>query len=328
MFDQAPNLGPGTADLTTHTLEIGLLLLGAWLLGLLLGYLLYARHRQRADALAAELADARQRKLELEQTLVSERYRTAELEKTQAALEQDLRRSEADLAITEGKLQRLQAQEEAYAPEAPAVSAAPKLPTGPEVRAADTGIGAAFERTNLQVIEGIGPKVESVLRRHGVDSWQELAARSPEAIGVLLTQGGVNARVHAPDSWVRQAELATRGDWSALIEMQRFIGGSAATGTSKVEKLHLRQTGGGDYKRNDLRIVDGIDAQVEALLHQAGIRTWRELGQANSKQLREILINAGADPRHRRPDTWPRQAQLADAANWKDLEALQRTLAS
>ena len=330
MFEQAPNAGPGTADLTTHTLEIVLLLLGAWLLGLLLGYLLYARYRKRAAALTTELEESRQKALDLEQQLVSGRYQHDELQKTHNVIVSDLRRSEADRAILEGKLQRLEAQSDSFDSVSSDDFADGPLAT-PEIRAADNGIGAAFERSNLQIIEGIGPKIEAALHRHGVDSWAALAEQTPAQLTAMLTQHDINARVHAPDNWPRQAELAARGDWPALIEMQKFMsgakrGGSATTGTSKVEKCYAKQTGGGDYKRNDLKIVTGISPRIEALLQQAGIRTWKELGQSAPKQLREILINAGADPRNSRPDTWPRQAQLADAANWKDLEALQRTI--
>ena len=321
MFEQAPNAGPGAANLTTHTLEIALLLLGAWLLGLLLGYLLFARYRKRAAALEAELKQVKAHAHETEQQLVSQRYQHDELRKAHHLLESDLRHSEADRTILEGKLQRLEAQEELL------VETTAAGPEPPEIRAADSGIGAAFERSNLQVIEGIGPKIESVLRQRGINQWGDLAERSVEQLTTALTEAGINPKVHTPDNWPRQAELAARGDWTALIELQKFVSGNVrGGGTAKVEKLHARQSGGGDFKRNDLQIVVGINAQIAGVLQQAGIRTWKELGQHNPKQLRQILIDAGVDPRHNRPDTWPRQAQLADAANWRDLEALQRTL--
>lgn len=324
MFEQAPTLGPGTGTLTEHALDIGLLLLGAWLLGWLFGYLLNAKHRRRAAALETELQTWKTKQQQTEQQLISQRYQHDELRKTHNLLSSDLRHSEAERIILEGKLQRLENREEDLAG---AVLDATPARRPPEVRAADSGIGAAFERSNLQIFEGIGPKVEAVLHDGGIATWEALADQTAERLTPLLTGAGIHPNANAPDSWPRQAELAARGDWTALIELQKFVSGHVrGGGTAKVEKMHTRQSGGGDVKRNDLQVVTGIDGRIAEVLQQAGVRTWKELGQSQPQQLRQILIDAGVDPRHHRPDTWPRQAQLADAANWRDLEALQRTL--
>lgn len=51
MFEQAINQGPGSGSFTTHTFEILIMLLGAFLLGLWLGWTLWNRNRQMADKL-------------------------------------------------------------------------------------------------------------------------------------------------------------------------------------------------------------------------------------------------------------------------------------
>lgn len=54
MFEQAINQGPGTGSFATHTFEIIIMLLGAFLLGLWLGWTLWNRNRQIAEKLRVD----------------------------------------------------------------------------------------------------------------------------------------------------------------------------------------------------------------------------------------------------------------------------------
>lgn len=54
MFEQAINQGPGTGSFATHTFEILIMLLGAFLLGLWLGWTLWNRNRQVAEKLRVD----------------------------------------------------------------------------------------------------------------------------------------------------------------------------------------------------------------------------------------------------------------------------------
>jgi predicted flap endonuclease-1-like 5' DNA nuclease len=54
MFEQAVTAGPGTATYTQHTFEILIMLLGAFLLGLWLGWLIWSKYKQQADNLMLE----------------------------------------------------------------------------------------------------------------------------------------------------------------------------------------------------------------------------------------------------------------------------------
>ena len=56
MFEQSPTVGPGTGTVTQHTAEIMLLLLGAFLLGLLLHWLLTRTLSQQIKTLKEKLA--------------------------------------------------------------------------------------------------------------------------------------------------------------------------------------------------------------------------------------------------------------------------------
>ena len=55
MFEQNVTLGPGTGTTTQHTFEILIMLLGAALLGLWLGWILWNKYKQQADKLKTDI---------------------------------------------------------------------------------------------------------------------------------------------------------------------------------------------------------------------------------------------------------------------------------
>lgn len=79
---------------------------------------------------------------------------------------------------------------------------------------------------DLQVIEGIGPKIASVLKAAGVTTFAQLAAMDPDKIADLIHAGGI--RLADPASWPEQARLAAAGDQAGLQALQdRLKGGRA-----------------------------------------------------------------------------------------------------
>ncbi len=78
---------------------------------------------------------------------------------------------------------------------------------------------------DLTRIEGIGPKISTLLTEAGVATFAGLAAKSAEEITTTLKDAGFKAPFNA-SSWPEQAELAARGDWAALDVFQgALIGG-------------------------------------------------------------------------------------------------------
>lgn len=82
----------------------------------------------------------------------------------------------------------------------------------------------------------------------------------------------------------------------------------------------------GKIKQDDLKIVEGIGPKIEGLLNAAGINTWAELAAAPVDRLQQILDAAGERYRLAVPNTWPRQAQLANEGKWDELKELQDQL--
>jgi predicted flap endonuclease-1-like 5' DNA nuclease len=80
---------------------------------------------------------------------------------------------------------------------------------------------------DLQIIEGVGPKIEKLLRRSSIDTWKKLADGDAEEIReMLVAEGGARYKMHDPTTWSRQALLAHEGKWSELKELQdELLGG-------------------------------------------------------------------------------------------------------
>ncbi len=76
------------------------------------------------------------------------------------------------------------------------------------------------------MIEGLGPKIESLLNQGGVRSFSELAATGVDPLRQMLTAGGPCFKFARPDSWVAQAQLPAAGDWAQLRRLQdQLVGG-------------------------------------------------------------------------------------------------------
>jgi len=70
---------------------------------------------------------------------------------------------------------------------------------------------------DLEMIEGIGPKIASVLQANGIRSYAQLADSDPEHIEAILRQAGL--RLVNASTWPEQARLAAAGDWQGLSEL-------------------------------------------------------------------------------------------------------------
>ncbi|HGG58473.1 MAG TPA: hypothetical protein ENK26_00960 [Gammaproteobacteria bacterium] len=185
----------------------------------------------------------------------------------------------------------------------------------------DADIGD-IQADNLQIIEGIGPKMESILHENGIATWSELASHSESDLRGILDQYGDKYRIINPESWIAQARLAAEGKADELIAYQK------KDGVSKLENMiNAGQKGGfGKYRRDDLKIVEGIGPKIEKLLKDAGIDTWKKLSEADVGDLQKILDAAGPSFRLADPKSWPVQAELADSGQWAKLKEYQDAL--
>lgn len=92
-------------------------------------------------------------------------------------------------------------------------AAAPKKDKGPKL-------------DDLKIVEGVGPKIETLLKEGGISTWAELAAASEERLKEILDAAGPRYQIHDPSTWPAQAKFAAEGKWDELKEYQEvLIGG-------------------------------------------------------------------------------------------------------
>lgn len=277
----------------------------AFLLGLLLGWWLWYKYRQRTVELEEEVASLKRRLTESEDNTTSLQYKLDELHKSELAVKQKLSRCEGDNVILKGRLEE----------------AGLNLGSAPS-----DNYSSIFKSDNLQIIEGIGPKIEQVLKDAGIANWALLANSTVDNLVQILENAGPSFRIHDPVSWPQQAKLAHDGKWNELIAFQKSLdAGQIETNRetpSKVDKMAMKILG---FSNNpeDLKIVEGIGPKIEQLLKDAGIHNWTDLSNAATDRLQSILDAAGDSFRLAKPDTWAKQAELAAAGKWGELSDYQ-----
>ncbi|MBP6185452.1 MAG: 50S ribosomal protein L27 [Saprospiraceae bacterium] len=94
-------------------------------------------------------------------------------------------------------------------------SAEPKAKTG----------GKAAKLDDLKIIEGVGPKIEQLLKDGGIDTWAALAAADVERIKEILNEAGSRYQMHDPTTWPAQAQMAADGNWDELASYQDNLKG-------------------------------------------------------------------------------------------------------
>ena len=83
---------------------------------------------------------------------------------------------------------------------------------------------------DLKIVEGIGPKIEQILKAAGINTWKDLAETEPDKLRTLLDQAGDRFRMHDPSTWPQQAQLAANSQWEMLKEYQDFLVGGRDPG--------------------------------------------------------------------------------------------------
>jgi len=77
---------------------------------------------------------------------------------------------------------------------------------------------------------------------------------------------------------------------------------------------------------DDLTKIEGIGKKIVALLAAENILTFKDLSKISVKKLKGILEVAGSKFQVHDPASWPKQAKLAAAEKWEELEELQKEL--
>ncbi len=93
------------------------------------------------------------------------------------------------------------------------------LPAAPAVEPEE----APLTPDNLEIVEGIGPKIASILRANGILTFSQLASTKIERLQALMQGAGL--RLADPGTWPEQARLAAEGKMDELKTLQDQLKG-------------------------------------------------------------------------------------------------------
>ena len=79
---------------------------------------------------------------------------------------------------------------------------------------------------DLELIEGIGPKIAGLLKDAGINTFDALSKAPVDKVKEVLEAGGSKFNLAKPETWAEQAALAAKGDWAAFDKLtQELVGG-------------------------------------------------------------------------------------------------------
>jgi predicted flap endonuclease-1-like 5' DNA nuclease len=110
------------------------------------------------------------------------------------------------------------------APKATSSKVSAPKPTAPKTAAPKV---AATKSSNddLTKIEGIGPKIASLLVEKGIKSFGDLSKAKEANLKAILSDAGSKFQMHDPSTWAQQATLAAKGNWDELKTLQDKLNG-------------------------------------------------------------------------------------------------------
>jgi predicted flap endonuclease-1-like 5' DNA nuclease len=85
--------------------------------------------------------------------------------------------------------------------------------------------GIKIKENDLKIVEGIGPKIEELYHKAGINTWQALSETSTQKSQSILDAAGESFSIHTPGTWAKQAELAYQGKWQELKDWQEKLDG-------------------------------------------------------------------------------------------------------
>ena len=156
------------------------------------------------------------------------------------------------------------------------------------------GTPGSNHKDDLTAINGIGPKIEKVLNRLGIKSWEQIAtlkvAEVKQVDEALVDFSGRIKR----DEWVTQAKAIMRNGHQPLNAKAK----RSKSGTKKPKKNKSRkaawQSGKtkfgtpGSKHKDDLKVINGVGPVIERALNRFGIKSWEQLAALKVKEVKAI----------------------------------------
>jgi predicted flap endonuclease-1-like 5' DNA nuclease len=73
---------------------------------------------------------------------------------------------------------------------------------------------------DLEIIEGIGPKICGLFHAAGHKTFMQVSGMSIQQMSKILDDAGPRFKLANPETWAQQAKLAAHNEWAALKHLQ------------------------------------------------------------------------------------------------------------
>ena len=292
MYEQNVTLGPGTGTFTQHTLEILIMLLGAFLLGLWLGWALWAKYKQQIDKLSLENQSLNVTAEALRSELSTIKAKLATVESDSNNLESQTASLNRNNGNLRDRITTLEAE----------LSAA--LASN---RQLDTELGLSLS-PDTHIADDIPLEIV-------VNTLEEPAAEpmlDPVPPTVVVPE--IIMAENAPAPFVIEPVAMPEPPASEKKKQS-----AKKADSEKADSIMAAAAGTAD----DLTVVEGVGPRIQMLLNQYGIYSYRELAETDVERLKEILATAGPQLAMHDPGTSPSQANLAANDQWDTLKSVQ-----
>lgn len=290
MFEQNVTLGPGTGTFTQHTLEILIMLAGAFLIGLWMGWALWAKYKQQVDKFTMEVQSLNVTADALRTELQTAKMQLASMEtdrNTFAGQVEMLKRENSNqveqLQLVESQLSEVQARNRQLETELGLTM--PADPVTPE-------------NVPMEIVEPEPSAPEPEPPADETSGDNHVAAMEENTPPAFVIEP---VAIAEPQPEKEKKKSAKKAD---PAEEEPVVVAAPAD-------------------RDDLSVVEGIGPKIQLLLNQYGIYTYRQLAETEVERLKEILATAGPQLAMHDPGTWPSQANLAANDQWDTLKSVQ-----
>ena len=191
------------------------------LIGVLVGWLIewiidWLYWRGQVFDLRTQLEDCRR-------SLLEEQERAKQFQLKITKLEEENVKLHAQVRDLEARLDKLTDERNAALQELQAVKE--QVATSPHADRADSATAGPEKYDDLKKIEGIGPKIESLLNQAGIKNFATLARTPVEKLKEILRAAGSRFRLADPTTWPRQARMAAEERWEELQDYQDALNG-------------------------------------------------------------------------------------------------------
>jgi predicted flap endonuclease-1-like 5' DNA nuclease len=78
---------------------------------------------------------------------------------------------------------------------------------------------------DLKLVEGIGPKIESLFHKAGLKTWLSVSKTKSTRLKEILVAGGERFQMHDPTTWPKQCQMMVDNQWNELKRYQEKLNG-------------------------------------------------------------------------------------------------------